>query len=201
MHSAQETRDTTSPSRKSIPVRPPYYRARYYDPQSGRFLNEDPSGFGAGTNFYVYTWNNPVNYLDPFGRNALRDFLCKYLKLPKVPLYPPFESPATTKEAVDNVKTWDPILNGQNLFQLERNTGPWNYKDQGEGGQYDAAGNFNFGYACAEMGFSEYTCLSSGSAYHKLFGTGHGSGIPFVLPPFGNTPDKYNQINDGYNYN
>ena len=46
-----------------------YYRARYYDPQDGRFLSEDPLGFAAGdVNFYVYVGNNPVNYNDPSGR-------------------------------------------------------------------------------------------------------------------------------------
>jgi RHS repeat-associated protein len=31
-----------------------YYRARYYDPIIGRFISEDPNGFGAGVNFYAY---------------------------------------------------------------------------------------------------------------------------------------------------
>jgi len=45
-----------------------YYRARYYDPEIGRFLNEDPLGFAAGdVNFYAYVSNNPVNGNDPSG--------------------------------------------------------------------------------------------------------------------------------------
>ncbi len=44
-----------------------YYRARYYDPEIGRFLNEDPKGFGAGINFYAYCANNPINFNDPDG--------------------------------------------------------------------------------------------------------------------------------------
>jgi len=47
-----------------------YYRARYYEPQSGRFLSEDPLGFGAGDNFYPYVLNNPTNLRDPSGRSA-----------------------------------------------------------------------------------------------------------------------------------
>jgi RHS repeat-associated protein len=45
-----------------------YYRARYYDPAIGRFISEDPLGFGAGdVNFYAYVGNNPVNANDPSG--------------------------------------------------------------------------------------------------------------------------------------
>jgi RHS repeat-associated protein len=47
-----------------------YYRARYYDPQSGRFLSEDPANFGGGPNFYVYSLNNPINLRDPRGNTA-----------------------------------------------------------------------------------------------------------------------------------
>jgi RHS repeat-associated protein len=46
-----------------------YYRARYYDAQSGRFLSEDPIGFDAGNNFYSYVRNNPTNLRDPSGTN------------------------------------------------------------------------------------------------------------------------------------
>ena len=45
-----------------------YYRARYYDPQTGRFLSEDPlEFFGLDVNFYRYAWNNPVVLADPRG--------------------------------------------------------------------------------------------------------------------------------------
>jgi RHS repeat-associated protein len=44
-----------------------FYRARYYDPNSGRFLNEDPLQFEGGINFYSYTLNNPASMIDPIG--------------------------------------------------------------------------------------------------------------------------------------
>ena len=44
-----------------------FNRARYYTPDSGRFLSEDPAGFFGGFNFYGYVKNDPVNFLDPSG--------------------------------------------------------------------------------------------------------------------------------------
>jgi len=44
-----------------------FYRARYYDQNVGRFVSEDPAGFGAGLDFYAYIGNRPVQYNDPFG--------------------------------------------------------------------------------------------------------------------------------------
>ncbi len=45
-----------------------YYRARWYDPQQGRFISEDPIGFeGGDINLYGYVANNPVYDSDPFG--------------------------------------------------------------------------------------------------------------------------------------
>ena len=47
-----------------------YYRARYYDSATGRFLLEDSKGFDAGTNFYVYARSNGVKFNDPFGEDV-----------------------------------------------------------------------------------------------------------------------------------
>jgi RHS repeat-associated protein len=44
-----------------------YLRNRWYDPQSGRFLTQDPIGLAGGVNLYAYAGNNPVSYADPFG--------------------------------------------------------------------------------------------------------------------------------------
>ena len=46
-----------------------YMRARYYDPESGRFISKDPIGFAGGDlNLYAYVGNNPVNAIDPEGK-------------------------------------------------------------------------------------------------------------------------------------
>jgi RHS repeat-associated protein len=44
------------------------YRARYYSPTLGRFISEDPLGFGGGNfNLYAYANDAPVAYTDPTG--------------------------------------------------------------------------------------------------------------------------------------
>ncbi|HEX8913938.1 MAG TPA: RHS repeat-associated core domain-containing protein, partial [Humisphaera sp.] len=46
-----------------------YYRARYYHPDLGRFLNRDPLLYDAGDlNLYAYCAGNPATRTDPDGR-------------------------------------------------------------------------------------------------------------------------------------
>jgi len=62
-----------------------YYRARYYDPESGRFYTEDPLGFRAGINFYAYVDNNPINANDPTGlvtNDPMDSFSKRMLRMP-----------------------------------------------------------------------------------------------------------------------
>ncbi|MDH3976734.1 MAG: MopE-related protein [Deltaproteobacteria bacterium] len=57
-----------------------YYRARFYDPEVGRFISKDPIGFAAGdVNLYSYVGQNPVNYNDPMGLEKLPECVTKLL--------------------------------------------------------------------------------------------------------------------------
>ena len=48
-----------------------YYGARYYDPYIGRFTQRDPAG--DGVNWYAYTRNNPLKFVDPNGEEPVQD--------------------------------------------------------------------------------------------------------------------------------
>ena len=58
-----------------------YMQARFYDPAIGRFLANDPVTFG-GTgdprffNRYAYTFNDPINLVDPDGNGPIICALC-----------------------------------------------------------------------------------------------------------------------------
>jgi RHS repeat-associated protein len=44
-----------------------YVRHRWYEPQTGRFLSEDPAGLGGGVNPYVFGGGDPIDQFDPEG--------------------------------------------------------------------------------------------------------------------------------------
>jgi len=50
-----------------------YNRHRFYDPDSGRYLTQDPIGLAGGVNVYGYVRGNPLNRTDPLG---LADWIC-----------------------------------------------------------------------------------------------------------------------------
>ncbi|HEY6369147.1 MAG TPA: RHS repeat-associated core domain-containing protein [Candidatus Sulfotelmatobacter sp.] len=78
-----------------------FYRARYYDPNAGRFLSEDPFGIRDNVDMYVYVRNNPVNFNDPFGLYKLKGY------------FPPGYG-AQLSNAIDDVikKLRDPCASG-----------------------------------------------------------------------------------------
>ncbi len=57
-----------------------YLQARYYDSTTGRFINADSTLYHTmlGYNLFVYCNNNPINYYDPSGEDAVA-FLWRWI--------------------------------------------------------------------------------------------------------------------------
>jgi len=51
-------------------------RARYYDPNAGRFISQDPGN--NGNNWYIYVDDNPTNLIDKTGKDALSDAIADW---------------------------------------------------------------------------------------------------------------------------
>jgi RHS repeat-associated protein len=71
-----------------------YYKARFYSPALGRFLQTDPIGTADDLNLYAYVKNNPVNFTDPTGMIAASGFGSP-TNAPAAPVSAP-AAPATT---------------------------------------------------------------------------------------------------------
>jgi RHS repeat-associated protein len=149
-----------------------YNRARYYDPQTGRFVSEDPIRFAAGTNFYSYVSNNPVGYRDPSG-------LC-----------PPANEPTFTKRYLPpNAQTCSALLQfhappGFDLNQIVAAGRAGGLSHAGSAvGHYgtfdfqrsrDSAGNTTF--------YSGYTPVSNIAVGAYLYGAGYSRADAILVP-------------------
>lgn len=61
-----------------------HYKARYFHPGIGRFLQPDPVGYSAGMNLYAYCSNDGLNHTDPDGLDGVRiEYYLHQLTVPK----------------------------------------------------------------------------------------------------------------------
>jgi len=124
-----------------------YYRARYYDPTTGRFLSEDPIGFkGSGTNFYAYAHNSPVNLIDPSGLCANKSDTADCIQAALHSLFP-----AATSTVGDATKEIG---------------GHWNFNVNLQFSSYQDAYNFYSTISNSSAGFQPPARLGNGPALH-----------------------------------
>jgi RHS repeat-associated protein len=183
------------------------YRARYFDPQSGRFISEDPVRFVAGQDFYAYVQNTPTNLNDPLG-------LCP--RRPNCPAVPQAPYGVNINDNIDKAR-WmqlvtdtDPILSLYIFKKMVGNKMPWDYKQYGwtlndTGGlgpsPYQEFGNFNFGATGAAWGIPlDILLRGAGYAQEKAGTSTPEWGHWYQGPPHGDDPDDQAQIIAGYNY-
>jgi RHS repeat-associated protein len=72
------------------------YKARYYDPAKGRFLQPDPVGYKQDMNLYTYCVNDPVNLSDPTGEEPNWQNFAKMIRDSKI-----LSNPDTFKSGVE----------------------------------------------------------------------------------------------------
>jgi RHS repeat-associated protein len=91
-----------------------YYRARYYNPHIGRFMQTDSVGYSAGMNLYRYCGNNPLVFVDPSGYYPISI---------SIPLNTVWDNPSTDQYLAENpehshMKDVDPYLRDAGFYDL-----------------------------------------------------------------------------------
>jgi RHS repeat-associated protein len=146
-----------------------YYRARWYDPQLGRFLTEDPIGFAGGDlNLYGYAWQNPLNYRDPFGLDGWGNDLANWLdkKIDVASEYWRYDDSEWVANA--NNKTVADLAHGvADIFRVGSGTGDAIYADDNG---YGRAANIAMDVSRASAIFS----ILGGGAVRAGIGRGAG---------------------------
>jgi RHS repeat-associated protein len=162
-----------------------YYRARYFDPGTGRFVSEDPIRFGGdGPDFYAYVNNDPTDFTDPLG-------LCC-----DVPAHPPdVNVEYNMSQAQTNGYRWWFNTVGQW-------GGPWDYKNWGgqKHPEWDDFGNFNAGATACALHFPLWITLRGAGWAKQRRMPNDPDGNWWGTWPYGNDAHKQSEVMAGWNW-
>ena len=150
-----------------------YRRNRNYDPQTGRFTQEDPIGLAGGINLYGYAGGDPVNNSDPFGlvADTTRHDRCAVAKILSDYIGALAEKPGEFADAVP--------LPGRGAragypegFDFKTETPDDLYQVEGRWLRADEFGNYAAGYAGeAVYGASGFVVMRAGGIAYALDGS------------------------------
>jgi hypothetical protein len=109
-----------------------YYRARYYNPNIGRFVSEDPSKIAL--EFYMYADNSPSDSIDPLGLYTVVDSVTMTPHSTREKLDDACKPYLTAGECagIDGTLSWNCTCSGGLLYKLETTitlSGTINYFD------------------------------------------------------------------------
>jgi RHS repeat-associated protein len=107
-----------------------YYRARWYNPRLGRFMQADPIGYGDGMNMYAYVGGDPVNSTDSTGLGTMAECLAE-------------QAAAAEETTIVCGGGLDPWINGYN----NPLTG-WGLGNDGVGGPFEGDGGDTVPVTC-----------------------------------------------------
>jgi RHS repeat-associated protein len=104
-----------------------YYKNRYYEPVSGRFLRRDLLGYGDGPNLYSYAGGNPAVGKEPLGLMAVvlrRPDYGPGPRGPEGPIMSPWQLEALQSGLKREVRS--SVERGLRAYWVERMAGRWN---------------------------------------------------------------------------
>jgi len=79
-----------------------YNYFRYYNPQTGRYITPDPIGLEGGINLFTYAVNNPINFTDLLGLQAITSRASQQIAIAAASWKgTPYQKGGKTKEGAD----------------------------------------------------------------------------------------------------
>jgi len=143
-----------------------YMRARWYEPQSGRFLSEDPIGLKGGINRYAFALNDPVNFTDPSGEQGwpviaarVRNLFSTFFRVVALKVSGGVRTPPRPDSFGPSLPTRPPAVSSVGPPPPPKLPGNIRILPSGEGVLRRKSGWFLGGFPTNEFGYMEYKCF------------------------------------------